>query len=80
MDLFGISIPVSIFSLSTLAAQTGEGGTVPGTEILRACGFPSACRAASDFPAGAKERDQGDEQEEKEEREMHKPQDKGKEN
>lgn len=77
MDLFGIRIPVSIFSLSTLAAQTGEGGTVPGAEILRACGFPSAYRAAPDSAAGAKERDQGYKQEDKEERELQKPEDEG---
>jgi hypothetical protein len=48
-DLFGICLPLSIFSLSELATRTGEGGRIPGAEVLAACGFPSAYRAAPDI-------------------------------
>ncbi len=62
-DLFGIRLPLSIISLSELAARTGEGSRIPGTETLAACGFPSAYRAAPDrlLPL-----DQGNERKEEE--------------
>ncbi|MCX6691587.1 MAG: hypothetical protein NTW33_05910 [Methanoregula sp.] len=44
-DVFGIHLPMSIISLSTLAAGIREGGCIEGTEALAACGFPSAYRA-----------------------------------
>jgi hypothetical protein len=47
-DLFGIRLPLSIVSLSELATRFGEGGRIPGTEVLVACGFPSAYRTAPD--------------------------------
>jgi hypothetical protein len=47
-NLFGISLPMSIISLSELAARIGEGSRIPGAEALAACGFPSAYRAAPD--------------------------------
>ena len=48
-NLFGIMLPFSIISLSELAVRTGEGGRIEGTEVLAACGFPSAYRAAPDL-------------------------------
>jgi hypothetical protein len=43
--LFGINLPVSVTSLSTLATRAGgERGAVSGTEVLAACGYPSAHR------------------------------------
>jgi hypothetical protein len=47
-NLFGIMLPFSIISLSELAVRTGEGGRIEGAEVLAACGFPSAYRAAPD--------------------------------
>jgi len=47
-NLFGIMLPLSIISLSELAVRTGEGGRIEGAEVLAACGFPSAYRAAPD--------------------------------
>ena len=52
-DMFGMRLPFSILSLSSLAASAGEGGCIEGTEVLAACGFPSAHRAALHrLPAG----------------------------
>ena len=41
-DLFGIMVPLSVVSLSTLAGQKGKRTPVSGAEILAACGFPSS--------------------------------------
>ncbi len=71
-DLFGIRLPLSIVSLSTLASRAGEGTPVSGAEILAACGFPSADRAAL-HRAPRKERDERDAQKEKEERHVQQP-------
>ncbi|HVP97449.1 hypothetical protein [Methanoregula sp.] len=71
--LFGTRIPLSVISLSTLAAGAGgERGAVSGAEILAACGFPSAHRAALFRPL-RKERDERDPEEEKEERQVQDP-------
>jgi hypothetical protein len=48
-NLFGIVLPFSIISLAELAVRTGEGGRIEGAEVLAACGFPSAYRAAPDL-------------------------------
>lgn len=45
-DMFGIRLPFSILSLSSLAARSGESGGISGTDVLTACGFPSIPRAA----------------------------------
>ena len=45
-DMFGMRLPFSILSLSSLAAHAGEGSGIKGAEVLAACGFPSAHRAA----------------------------------
>jgi len=67
-NLFGIRLPLSIISLSELAARNGEGSRIPGTEALAACGFPSAYRAAPDallFPEQGNERDKEKDKEER---------------
>jgi len=71
-DLFGIRLPLSIVSLSTLASRAGEGTPVSGAEILAACGFPSADRAAL-HRVPRKKRDERDTQKEKEERHVQEP-------
>jgi hypothetical protein len=72
-DVFGIKIPLSVFSLSTLATLTGEGGRIEGTEVLAACGFPSAYRAPLHHPVPGKEGDERDKHEQEEERHVHEP-------
>lgn len=61
-DLYGIRLPPSIISLSELAARSGEGSRIPGTEALAACGFPSAYRAAPDLRLISKKRNEGEEE------------------
>ena len=72
-DVFGIRIPLSVVTLSTLATGTGEGGRIEGAEVLAACGFPSAYRAPLHLPLLGKEGDERHEQEQKEERQVRKP-------
>jgi hypothetical protein len=67
-DVFGMRLPFSLLSLSTLAARIPEGGRIPGAEALAACGFPSAQRAAAKMPVPVQERDDRDKKEEKEKR------------
>ena len=45
-DLFGIRLPISVVSLSTLATRTGQLSPVSGAEVLAACNYPSAGRSA----------------------------------
>jgi hypothetical protein len=68
MQIYGYPVPQSVISLSALAGRSGEGGRIKGAEVLAACGFPSAHRAALQPPLPRKERDNRDEQEDKEER------------
>jgi hypothetical protein len=49
-DMFGMRLPFSIISLSSLAASADEGGGMKGAEVLAACGFPSAHPAALHHP------------------------------
>jgi hypothetical protein len=72
-DVFGVRLPISIVSLSTLAARIGEGGCIEGAEALAACGFPSTHRAAFHIPPTTEERDERDEEYSKEERQMQEP-------
>jgi hypothetical protein len=67
-NLFGISLPLSIISLSELAARTGEGSRIPGAEALAACGFPSAYRAAPDCLLPPEKRNERNEEKDEEER------------
>lgn len=72
-DVFSIHLPMSIISLSTLAARLGEGGCIEGAEALAACGFPSAHRAAPYRPVPEEEGDQRDKEDNKEERQVQEP-------
>ena len=54
-DIFGIRLPLSLITLSTLATSFGEGGRIPGAEVLAACGFPSAYRAVLHLPLPGEE-------------------------
>jgi hypothetical protein len=66
-DVFGVRLPLSIVSLSTIAARTGEGGRIEGAEALAACGFPSAHRAAFQRQIPRKEGEKRDDEKDKEE-------------
>jgi hypothetical protein len=74
-DLFGIRIPLSVISLSSLTA--GEGGRIIGAEALTACGFPSAYRAAPDLPLFPEQRDERNNKESYKERQPQHPEDHG---
>ena len=65
-DVFGMKLPFSLLSLSTLAARIPEGGRIPGAEALTACGFPSTRRALPDRSPAAEKGRKRDEQEEEE--------------
>jgi hypothetical protein len=43
-QIFGMCLPSSVLTLSSLAARIPEGGRISGSEALKACGFPSAFR------------------------------------
>jgi hypothetical protein len=72
-DLFGIRLPLSILSLSELAARAGDGGRIHGAEALAACGFPSTYRAAPDCLLFPEQGNQLREEENKEERQVDPP-------
>jgi hypothetical protein len=67
-DLYGLRLPMSILSLSEITAFAGEGSRIPGTEVLAACGFPSAYRAAPDRPVTPEQGNERDKQKNKEKR------------
>jgi hypothetical protein len=72
-DMFGMRLPFSILSLSSLTASDGEGSGIKGAEVLAACGFPSAHRAAPHQRVTGEEREQRQEEKEKKERETNCP-------
>jgi len=74
-NLFGILLPLSIISLSELSVRTGEGGRIEGAEVLAACGFPSAYRAAPDHRLLPEKRDERQKKEDKEKRKADHPED-----
>src|SRR5208337_94709 len=43
-DLFGIRMPLSVISLSSVSSRAEKGSPVRGAEVLAACGFPSTHR------------------------------------
>jgi hypothetical protein len=49
-DIFGIHLPRSVLSLSTLVTGSVDGSPVKGADVLAACGFPSAQRIAMNHP------------------------------
>jgi hypothetical protein len=67
-DLFGIRLPLSIVSLSSILVDPGERSGVMGAEMLAACGFPSAYRAAPDRSRSPPERDEREKKKNEEER------------
>jgi hypothetical protein len=72
-DVFGIRLPHSVISLSSLATEIPEGGRVMGAEARAACGFPSAERAPFQPALTGKERDDRYEQERDKERDTGHP-------
>lgn len=74
-EFFSLRLPLSIVTVSTLAAQEIKGGRIEGTEALAACGFPSTHRAPPRLPVLGEEGKQGNEEEEKEERQSGHPED-----
>lgn len=50
VDMFGIKVPLSIVSLSTLAVGTHESGDIDAPALLAACGYPSRKKISSVFP------------------------------
>jgi hypothetical protein len=72
-DVFGIRLPMSVISLSTLAAGISEGGCIKGAEALAACGFPSAYRAPVNMALPPEQGDKRDEEHGKEERQVQGP-------
>ena len=72
-DMFGMRLPLSILSISSLAASAGEGRDITGAEMLAACGFPSAHRASPHPSSTEKDGEQRQEKEEKEERDAERP-------
>jgi len=71
--LFNITLPVSILSLANLSTRFSEGGRIPGTEVLAACGFPSAYRTAPDRLLPPEQGNERKEEEDKEERQAKHP-------
>jgi hypothetical protein len=59
-EIFGIRLPMSILTLSTLAARIDKGGSIIGAEALVACGFPSAYRTPVDPLFSLKKRNERD--------------------
>ena len=72
-DVFGIRLPLSVISLSSLSTEISEGGCIKGAEALAACGFPSAERAPLQPALPRKERDERDEHERDKERDTRYP-------
>ena len=72
-DVFGIRLPLSVLSLSSLAARTPDGCCIDGAEALAACGFPSAYRAVCSPAFPGEERGDRDEQEPDEEQQYSHP-------
>ena len=62
IQIFGFPMPHTITSLSSLAARFSEGSSIPGAEMLAACGFPSAYRALPDTPPLEKREDRDKEE------------------
>lgn len=45
MEAFGMNLPVSIISLSTLTTDEGKAGHIRGEDVLEACHYPSRRRS-----------------------------------
>jgi hypothetical protein len=51
-DMFGVRVPLSMVSLSSLAAGIPEGGRMDARALLVACGNPWVKETAAGFPRG----------------------------
>lgn len=49
-DRSGVHLPLSVLSLSGLAIVLDEGSHIEESDVITACGFPSAPRKARNFP------------------------------
>lgn len=49
-EKFGIHLPLSVLSLSALVTELDEGSHIDESEVLAACGYPSAQRKSMNFP------------------------------
>ncbi len=65
-DLFGIRMPLSVISLSSVSSRAEKGSPVRGAEVLAACGFPSTHRTAFDLTLPQEGEDRDAEKKEKE--------------
>lgn len=74
--LYGLRLPNSLLSLIPVVIGRHESGPIPGTEVLAACGFPSADRTPL-HPLRRKKGDEREEEEEKEKRETEAVTDRG---
>nr|WP_319376082.1 hypothetical protein [uncultured Methanoregula sp.] len=72
-EVFGMRLPRSILTISTIAARIPEGSGIEGAEALAACGFPSTYRAAPHSLFPPKKRDDRDDETKKEERQTDHP-------
>lgn len=72
-NLFGVNLPLPVLSLADLATRFGEGGRIPGTEVLAACGFPSTYRAAAYHLLSGEQENEGEKQDHKKEGETQSP-------
>jgi hypothetical protein len=48
-DMFGVRVPLSIISLSSLAMGMPEGGRIDARALLAVCNYPSRTRSRSQF-------------------------------
>ncbi|MFA4825613.1 MAG: hypothetical protein WC593_10710 [Methanoregula sp.] len=56
---FGINVPVSIISLSTLATTVGDAGRACGDDVLAACYYPSRTRSLSSSSVSGTDKNAG---------------------
>lgn len=52
VDMFGVRVPLSIGSLSTLAMGISGGGRIDGPAVLAACNYPAITQLSRTRPAG----------------------------
>ena len=72
-DLFGIRLPLSIVSLSSILVDPGERSGIIGAKMLATCGFPSAYRAAPDRLRSSPKRDEWEKKKNEKERQAEGP-------
>jgi hypothetical protein len=50
-DMFGVRVPLSVFSLSSLAVGIPEGCCIDASGLLAACGYPSRKKSSDRLPS-----------------------------